>query len=424
MEAHYTPSERKRNYGLLVAEGILFTVGLVFFDPNTVLPLLMERMTGSAILVGLIGAVQPLAKGIVPILSGNWISSLTHKKRFLIIAMSIGRLPLWVLGIALIWIPETPAYFWAALIVLVQLLFWFGDSAGDPAWMDMVGKAVPGNRRGRFFATRQVVGGLLSVAAGAAVAAILDFDGFAFPVNYGVVITIGAAIYLGNVGTFVGLVEHPSPTSERHDLVTLFRKLPSYLAANRTFALTMGVLVLFNMARLSLPFYVVFGQQAFGLGERALGLFIPLQMAGRILGILTLGIIGDRYGHQRSIKAISIVCIAPPLVALLTGAFANETTALAAFGLLFFLLGAYIEGWPSFMNYMLETVSERDRPMYAGLMGVGYVPSILAPLIGGVIIQGVGYSTLFIVTAAVAISGAVAAMNLPRPSRLMTQSHG
>lgn len=423
MEARYTSTERKRNYGLLVAEGILFTVGLVFFDPNTVLPLLMERMTGSAILVGLIGAIQPLAKGVAPILSGNWISSLTHKKRFLVIAMSIGRLPLWILGIALIWIPETPAFFWAALIVAVQLLFWFGDSAGDPAWMDMVGKAVPATRRGRFFATRQVVGGLLSVAAGAAVAAILDFDGFAFPVNYGVVITIGAAIYLGNVGTFVGLVEHPGTTSERHDIITLIRKLPAYLAANRTFARTMGVLVLFNMARLSLPFYVVFGQQAFGLAERALGLFIPLQMAGRILGTLTLGLIGDRHGHQRSIKAISIVCIAPPLVALLTGAFANETTALAAFALLFFLLGAYLEGWPSFMNYMLETVSERDRPMYAGLMGVGFVPSIIAPIAGGLLIQNIGYPALFVVTAVVAISGAALAIKLPRPSRLVSQSH-
>lgn len=418
----YTAAETKRNYGLLVAEGILFTVGLVFFDPNTVLPLLMERMTGSAVLVGLVGAVQPLAKGIAPILSGNWISSLTHKKRFLVTAMSIGRLPLWILGIALIWIPESPAFFWAALILLVQVLFWFGDASGDPAWMDMVGKAVPDNRRGRFFATRQVVGGLLSVAAGGVVAALLDFEGFSFPVNYGVVITIGAAIYLGNVSTFFGIVEHAGATSDRHSVGVLLRKLPSYLTANPTFALTMLVLVLFNMARLSLPFYVVFGQQEFGLAERALGLFIPLQMAGRILGTLTWGALGDHFGHQRAIKAVSVVCIAPSLVALAAGFFATGTVALIAFGFIFLLLGAYLEGWPAFMNYMLETVSEEERPRYAGLMGIGYVPAVLAPVIGGVLIQQVGYPILFGITALVTTAGAVVALFLPAPERLSRNS--
>ena len=422
MSSQFTAAETRRNYLLLVAEGILFTVGLVFFDPNTVLPLLMERMTGSAVLVGVVGSVEPLAKGIAPILSGNWISSLAHKKPFLISAMAVGRLPLWLLGLALIWIPESPAYLWAALILLVQVLFWFGDATGDPAWMDMVGKAVPDNRRGRFFATRQVVGGVLAVAAGTAVAAILDFDGFTFPVNYGVVITIAAVLYLFNLGTFFGMKEHASSTSDRHSLGLLIRKLPSYLTAHPTFGLTMLVLILFNSARLSLPFYIIFGQQQFGLTERALAVFIPLQMAGRIIGTLTWGGLGDRFGHQRAIKAVSVVCVIPPVIAftaayLIPGSL-GAVSAYVPFALIFFLIGAYLEGWPAFINHMLETVPEHDRPRYAGLMGIGYVPAVLAPVVGGVIIQRVGYPALFSLTAIITITGAVAALLLRPPARL------
>ncbi len=282
MSSGYQAHETRRNYGLLVAEGILFTVGLVFFDPNTVLPLLMERLTGSAVLVGVLAAVQPLAKGFAPIISGNWISSLRYKKRFLLTAMAVGRAPLWILALSLIWIPRAPAYLWAVLLLSVQVLFWFGDASGDPAWMDMVGKSVRYDRRGRFFATRQVVGGLLSVVAGIVVAAVLGRETLSFPVNYGVVVLIGAAIYLANVGTFTGLIERPSSTSERLPLGALFRGLPRYLGANRPFALTMGVLVLFNMARLSIPFYIVFGRQVFGLPDSAIGFIIPVQMAGRV----------------------------------------------------------------------------------------------------------------------------------------------
>ena len=57
MRSQYTASETRRNYVLLVAEGILFTVGLVFFDPNTLLPLLMERMTGAAVLAPVAGGI-------------------------------------------------------------------------------------------------------------------------------------------------------------------------------------------------------------------------------------------------------------------------------------------------------------------------------------------------------------------------------
>ncbi len=412
--AGYHPAETRRNYRLLVAEGILFTVGLVFFDPNTILPLLMERLTGSAILIGLVGAVQPLSKGFVPIIAGNWISSMPRKKRFLVGAMSAGRLPLWILAFALIWLPESPSWIWATLLLSVQILFWFGDSAGDPAWLDMVGKSVPDDRRGRFFATRQVVGGLLSVAAGAVVAALLGWSALSFPANYGIVVLIGALIYLGNVGTFVGLVERPSETSARLPLSVLVRTLPHYLRANPAFSLTMMVLVLFNMARISLPFYIVYGGREFGLGEAALGLFIPLQVVGRICGALLWGYLGDRYGHQRAIKAVAFVAAAPATIALGTGLVGTGSGAIVWFSVLFFLLGFALEGAPPFINYMLSIVPERERPLYAGLMGVGYVPAVLAPVAGGLLIQFWTYTGVFGLTVGLTFCGFLCALFLPR----------
>ncbi|MFW5689523.1 MAG: MFS transporter [Spirochaetota bacterium] len=417
MSSDYEHYEIRRNYALLVAEGILFTVGLVFFDPNTVVPLLMERLTGSALLIGVVGAVQPLSKGVLPILAGNWISSMPHKKRFLIAAMSVGRLPLLVLGVALLWIPAAPTWFWATLLLLVQTLFWFGDSAGDPAWMDMVGKSVGDGRRGRFFATRQVAGGLISIAAGGVVAAVLGLDGLAFPANYGMVVLIGALIYLANVGTFVGLVERPSETSPRLPLGMLVRRLPEYLRRNPTFARTMVILLLYNMARISMPFFIVFGRQRFGLPDSALGVIIPVQMAGRIAGALLWGVVGDRYGHHRAIRGVAMLSVLPALIALAAALVELPVAPVITFALVFLVLGFAIEGWPPYINYMLDIVPERERPMYAGLMGVAYVPATLAPIAGGLIVDLLNYETLFMVTVVLTGAGLIAARGLPAAAR-------
>jgi MFS family permease len=302
-------------------------------------------------------------------------------------------------------------------LLSVQVLFWFGDASGDPAWMDMVGKSVRHDRRGRFFATRQVAGGLLSIVAGIAVAALLGLEGLSFPVNYGVVVLIGAVIYLANVGTFVGLIERPSSTSERLRLGALFRGLPRYLGANRPFALTMAVLVLFNMARLSIPFYVVFGRQVFGLPDSALGIIIPAQMAGRIAGAVLWGVLGDRLGHQRAIRGVVLVSTVPSLVALMLTFAGIGSYAIAAFAFLFFVLGFALEGGPPFINYMLAVVPEHERPRYAGLMGVGYVPAAIAPVLGGLIIQFWTYGALFAITALLSGLALLVAFRLPAAAR-------
>ena len=409
----YELHERRRNYALLVAEGILFTIGLVFFDPTTVVPLLMERLTGSAVLVGLVGAIQPLAKGVAPVISGNWISALPRKKTFLVTAMAVGRLPMWALGLCLLLVPAAPGWVWAVVLLMVQLLFWVGDSTGDPAWMDLIGKSVADDRRGRFFATRQVAGGLLSIAAGALVATILAIDGLPFPRNYGVVVLIGALIFVANIGTFVGLIERPSATSTRHRVVDLIRQLPGYLTSNRSFARMMLVLLLFNAARMSGPFFIVFGRQMLGLSDSALGVVIPAQMIGRIAGAVLWGSLGDRRGHERAIRGVNLVALLPPAIALLIALTGIAGAPVVAFAVLFAVLGVSLEGWPPYINYMLAAVSEDERPRYAGLMGIGYVPAGLAPIAGGLVVQYFGFVALFGISIGITAVAALLSFSLP-----------
>lgn len=77
------------------------------------------------------------------------------------------------------------------------------------------------------------------------------------------------------------------------------------------------------------------------------------------------------------------------------------------------MLGFSLEGGPPFINYMLAVVPEPERPRYAGLMGVGYVPAAVAPVLGGLMIEFWNYGALFAVTAVLSALALFVAFRLP-----------
>jgi len=156
----------KKNYIYLITEGILFDVGFIFFDPTTILPLLVERLTGSAFLVGLLTMVKYLGAGIFSLLAGNWNRNVRYKKKFLIKYSALSRLPIWFLGLYLIFFENDNVILVGLFIILIQTLFWSGDGALSTAWIDIVGKTINPYQRGKFFSTRQISSGLIAIFAG------------------------------------------------------------------------------------------------------------------------------------------------------------------------------------------------------------------------------------------------------------------
>ncbi|MFW5986067.1 MAG: MFS transporter, partial [Halanaerobiales bacterium] len=201
-----------RNYVLLLVEGILFTVGMVFFDTNTILPLLMKELTGSVIMVGFIGTAPALGMGLTSLLAGNWVKSYKYKKKFMVTVSSLGRLPLWILGLSLIFISLDNVYFWGTMIIGIQFLFWLADGAVYSAWSDLMGKSINASNRGRFLGVTQIAGGIIAIIAGGFVNRLIDLEFLAFPANYGLILCIGALLFTLSILAFSGVIEKPSST--------------------------------------------------------------------------------------------------------------------------------------------------------------------------------------------------------------------
>lgn len=413
-----TRKQTYRNYVLLIIEGIFFTVGMVFFDTNTILPLLMEKLTGSAIMVGFIGTAPALGMGLTSLLAGNWVRPYRYKKRFIVTISSLGRLPLWILGLSLLFITTKNVYFWGTLIIGIQLMFWLADGAVYSAWSDLIGKSINSDSRGRFLGSMQIIGGIIAIMAGGIVNRILNLEYLSFPGNYGLILSIGAFLFTISVLSFAGVIEKPSSTGKRENIINLLKLIPHYFKTVKPFSLAMTVLFFSNIALISFPFYITYARTNFGLKSSDVGILISSQIIGKMLGGLFLGFIGDKAGHEKAVLCFAVSSLIPPLMAMVLGTTVAGNSVLIISIIIFFFLGMFKRGWIGFINYIIDLVPDHQRTLYTGLMNLIRIPAAILPVLGGLLVSAYGYTPVFVIAFSFTIIGIIIAFKLPPTGRI------
>ncbi|MCF8008395.1 MAG: MFS transporter [Halanaerobiales bacterium] len=409
----------KKNYIYLILEGILVDVGFIFFDPTTILPLLMEKLTGSTFLVGALSMVRYLGSGFFSLISGNYNRTLKFKKKFLIVLSTISRLPIWILGLYLIFFKQENELIVGLFILIIQFLFWSGDGGLSTAWVDVIGKSINPYQRGRFFSARQIISGCIAIFASFIIKWLLALQTVDFPINYGIIIMIGGFLYTTSIFFFFGIKEQPSQIREKDKMIDLIKNIKYYFENNNAFTRSMVVLGFSMLSTISLPFYIIYAKNVFYIEDNTVGILIIIQTVGKIIGGLLYGIIGDKYGHYISARIYSICTFMIPLIAIFTGLFLGKYI-LITYSLLFFILGFFANGWPIFFNYMIDTVKEEERSFYTGLINVVKIPTSIAPFIGGIIVNFAGYMPMFFIALLLSSIAVFFAFRLPNSNRLMT----
>jgi hypothetical protein len=406
----------KKNYILLLLEGILFDVGFVFFNPSTILPLLMMKLTNSSVMVGMLAMLRYLSPGIFSLISGNQTRPCKYKKKYLLIVSAIGRLPIWILGISLFLINSNNKIFWGGIILFVNFLFWSGDGSVTPVWSDIVGKTILPDQRGRFFLNRQVISGFLSLLASLLIRKILDSSILIFPNDYGIIISISALIFTFSLLSLVPINEASSITSEKDSYKEMIIKIPKYFKNNSGFSFSMITLFFSNLSTIALPFYITYSQIDFNLTEKHVASFVIIQILGRITAGLAYGLIGDKYGHEKSIFLnVTSAFLAPLSIIILI--YFNIESAFICFGIAYFFLGFFLGGWVVFINYTIDIIDQKNRTFFVGLINLIKIPTAMAPLMGGVIIKFFDYPSVFWIALIVSAISIAFSLFLPAAPR-------
>jgi len=416
-------SDTLHNFFAFGADTVLFSIGLLgFMNTSILLPEFVDRLGGPPTAVGLLTTIIGLAWSAPQLIAGNVASRFKRKKPFVLTMALIGRVFILALAGLIVLTQAKPP--WLSLLGLyVALIVFLGlDGFATIGWLDMLGRAIPPERRGSYISIWQAVASIGVSAVAPLVALILGAGGLTFPNSYALLFGLGGLLLFSSaLGTWS--IKEPEPTaSDPHTKGVAWRYLFAHLrdiwrndARFRRVALAR---VFFTFGMMAYPFYVGYATRELKLPVETLGAFIFAQTIGTMIGSLVLGRVADRFGPQRAVQMGSVVILTAPALALIL-VFQYQWVASAitlVYAWIYICIGlANNLLFLGFANYTLEIAPAGQRPMYAGAINTINSIGVLAPTFAGWLLSQTSYGVLFGLTLAVGIGALVMAFRLPPP---------
>jgi hypothetical protein len=384
-----------------VANGILFTAGSALLDGGTVIAVFVQRLTQSSILVGLLVALGPLGWQAPQLWQARYLEARSHKLGTYRVGAGMRIGALIALTITSWLFVNRQPMLTLVCFVAFYATYCLGTGIGGVAFMDIVGRTVPGNYLGSFFGARQLGGGLLAAAGGLFLVKPL-LRAYGFPLGYLILFALGTVIISIALLCFASVPEPPGPAREaRRPLGEFLRRCLAAIREDRNLRRLLRVRYLMLAATIGMPFYVVFCVTALGAGEGMVGVYLAASTVGMFASNLIFAPMGDRLGHRRPI-VIGAGCIAAATAAAVLVAFLPMAQRAAAFSFLpiVFLAAAGGAGMALGTNsYLLEHAPAADRPLYLGTVNTFTAPLAFTPVLGGVIVEAAGYRLAFLLSA-------------------------
>jgi MFS family permease len=391
----------RHNFVALGLDYSCFLVAMSFASPTTILPAFAAHLGASNIVIGAIPAVLTLGWFLPSLFTAHYTERLPVKLPFVLRYTIWERVPFPLLA-AVAWFVAAP-FPGLALILLFGLLLVMTTTGGSlmPAWMDIVGRAIPTTLRGRFFGVANVTASAGGLVGSALTAWLLS--AFAPPRSYGLCFLAGSVFV---VLSYFALARVREPrvavTSEPGSLAAYLRRMPGLLRRDRNlrwFLVARGVGTLGG--GMATGFYTVYALRGFGAAEWQVGAFTTLLLAGQVVGNLGLGWLADRVGH-RAVLALGL--------AALTACNVLAFGASSARGLepVFVLVGIHFASVHiSARTILLELAGDAgERPTYIGLGNTVLAPlTFSAPIVAGFMADRMGFQVVFGLAASLSVVG-------------------
>ncbi len=390
----------RRNFAALSLDFGFFGLGMTFYSVSTILPAFAEHLGASNLVIGAIPSIATVGVTLPALFLANHAERLPYKLRFILGYTVWERLPLLLLaGAAYFFAERSPGLILALMLVCLSVM-WGTGGALMPAFMDMIGKVIPTNYRGRLFAASGTFAGVLGLAG-----ALLSghyLQAYPFPTDYVLCFVTG---FLFLAGSFVAVsftLEPVVPTGKAHvDQATYFRRLPEILARDRDFTAYLVSRSVGMIGATGYGFYTVFALRSLGAPEWQVANFTFVLLAGQAVANLACGYVGDHVGHKPVLLAGGVASVLANAVALASGRVGHVYLAFVLMAVA--LASLQVSG----LNIALEFAPPADRPTYVGLSSTLTAPlALVAPLAGGLLADRIGYSVVFAVSAAAGVLSA------------------
>lgn len=398
----------KHNILANIGDGAFFGFGVGFASFTTVIPLFIATMTSSATLIGLIPAIHNMGWQLPQLLLAKHIAKLEKLKPFVLMMTIHERLP--ILGLAVVGFLLPRIGVQAALVLSFLLLIWQGLGAGFTAnaWQIMISKVIPQDFRATFFGMQSAAANLLA-SLGAFLAGLI-LTALNSPRNFSVVFLIASGLYVISWFSLRATREQPSSIVKDEDeepnqwkiILTIFRTDTTF----RSFLISRFVS---QFGMMAFAFFTVYAVKKLGMSNLTVGVMTSILMITQVVANPLLGKLADTWSRKGVLVLGSIVAATSSVLAFLI-------KDPAWFALVFICSGiAGTAYWTIGLTLSLEFGEEAQRPTYVGMANTLIAPAtILAPLLGGLLADSLGYPVMFITSAVFALGATIVLLFLVR----------
>ena len=366
------------NFSVNVLDNMFYALAISLVSQETIMPLLVSKLTDSTVAIGLIPAISSLSFLLPQLFVASHAERLKRKLPFVLLWNGLlQRLPYPLIGLALLlFAVEAPGLALALFFIGIAIAE-FGGGIVTPAWFSMIGKVIPLRRRGIFFGLADGGGLLMGVAGAYFVGRILDAHDF--PGNFTLLFLI-ASVFMAISWCSLALTREPESDAVKpaQPLRHYFRHLPTVLRRHGNYRRFLISFALLKLSMMAVSFFIIFGDRSFGLTGADIGLisavFIGSQAALRLL----FGWLGDRWGHKRNLAISAGSMVLAAAIAL------SASNALGLLPAFICLACAVSSDGVSRFNIVLEFAAPADQPTYIGLTNTLIAPfTFVGPIFAG-----------------------------------------
>ena len=337
---------------------------------------------GSRGQVGGFTSIASLMGMLSPILGAALTRRWGRRKPIVVVFSALFRLMLLLAALVPFFL-EGPA----AIIAIIAI---FALRAGFlnvliPAWLSLTGDIVPTERRGRYLASRSVLMAIISILIVPLAGQLIEWRGA--PSGYQIALGIAFVIGIGATYAYSHIPEEHRKAAPSGGIGSQLRSFWHALTANRIFLWFVLIRLLWQLAlQIGGPYFSVYQVEVLNSPIGTIGLLTTIRAITRMIGLRIWGTTLDKRGARwvMTVAALSIPIL--PFLWLFATQPWHIVFVMVPAGFLWagFEIGSFA--------LLLELLDGEDSTQAAaGYTSLLAAASVIGPLIGGWVIDGIGY---------------------------------
>ncbi len=385
--------DHKKNFVLLQWQSFFFLLTINILDKDTILPGMLSRMGAGEILIGLLSVITIGLPKFSQIFFGLIIQNKITRKKYILHGFIIRISSLLAIAYVLwqYYIFNISAGWTMTLILLLFIVYSLAAAYTSVGMIDLAPRSLFYSSLKKFYSLKQLGNGIGIIIALLAVRPLLKI--FPFPANYSFLHLLGSLTLIISTIALFFVKEKIIVSKSKYGLKEYFSFVVNELKNNRSL-LYLALIVNSEGLFLSIiPFFTTLAISKFAFNAKLVGTLF----AWKIIGILVSSIFltfKKNYDYFNVLRVNVIISIlAPVFIIIFSG-------NLLIYKIVFFLVGVFNSLYRiSFEGLLVEISTDKNRPVYASILGSSNISTFIIPLLSGTMIKILGYDFTFILSA-------------------------